>query len=114
MDSPLHRDVDEFLFALGTFEEGVPEAFEEYARTEVNLLWASTYCLRKPRSGSGLHSRADRSIRPTLLPVVASPAAHSSCHRGHSNPVTRSARDMRISIRAEGVAGMLSLSSGSF
>jgi hypothetical protein len=39
MITPIPREVDDFLVALGTFEEGVPEAFEEYAKTSANLLW---------------------------------------------------------------------------
>ena len=39
MSTPIPREVDDFLFALGTFEEGDPEAFEEYAKTSANLLW---------------------------------------------------------------------------
>jgi hypothetical protein len=40
MSTPIPREVDDFLFALGTFEEGAPQAFEEYAKTSANLLWA--------------------------------------------------------------------------
>jgi hypothetical protein len=39
MNKPIPRDVDDFLFTLGTFEGGNHEAFEEYAKTAANLLW---------------------------------------------------------------------------
>lgn len=40
MNTQIPREVDDFLFALGTFEDGDPQAFEEYAKTSANLLWA--------------------------------------------------------------------------
>lgn len=39
MSTLIPREVDDFLFALGTFEDGAPEAFEEFAKTSANLLW---------------------------------------------------------------------------
>jgi hypothetical protein len=39
MSKPLPLDVEEFLYALGTFEQAVPGAFEAYAKTAATLLW---------------------------------------------------------------------------
>lgn len=48
MSTPIPRDVDDFLFTLGTFEEGNPEAFEEYAKAAANLLWGKYVLLAGP------------------------------------------------------------------
>ena len=39
MSKSLPRDVEEFLYTLGTFDQVVPGAFELYAKTAATLLW---------------------------------------------------------------------------
>ncbi len=58
MSTLIPREVDDFLVALGTFEEGNPDAFEEFAKTSANLLWGKYVLLTdvstriNPDSGS--------------------------------------------------------------
>jgi hypothetical protein len=39
MSKSLPQDVEAFLYALGTFEQAVPGAFEAYVKTAATLLW---------------------------------------------------------------------------
>jgi len=39
MINALPADIDNFLVALGNFEEGNPEVFEQFAKKTANLLW---------------------------------------------------------------------------
>jgi hypothetical protein len=60
MNNPIPCDIDLFLFTLGTFEEGNPEAFEEYAKRAANLLWGKYVLLAASSDATIPTFRIDR------------------------------------------------------
>ncbi len=70
MSIPLPRDVDDFLFALGTFEEGVPDDFENYAKASANLLWAKYVLFADSSIRVKPGSERDTETSSPLTPVV--------------------------------------------
>jgi hypothetical protein len=59
MSKLLPQDIEDFLYELGTFDERVPGAFQEYVKTVAALLWEK-YVILQDRSIEIMPSTANR------------------------------------------------------
>jgi hypothetical protein len=59
MSKLIPQDIEEFLYDLGTLRDGVPGAYEEYAKTVAALLWEK-YVILEDASIQILPRHSDR------------------------------------------------------
>jgi len=60
MSKLIPQDIEDFLYDLGTRSDGVPGAFEEYARSVAGLMY-DKYCILQDASIQIMPRHSDRS-----------------------------------------------------